>query len=368
MLHTFPYCLLQEDNTPPWVTDVVRGAFRRRSRARRLAKRSNTAEAWHRFKKCRNKAVSAVRSARSDCFSSLQPQTDRSKKFWKSYHNLSSSTTKVPATISNGASSASAPGDKASLFNDYFATCFSVHDPVCSDYANTTSHLAPLDVSSPPLAEITCDWTDVTKAIKRLRHNTASGPDGISATTLKECYSSICGRLACLFNTSFSTGKIPSAWKISNVTPINKKGDASLVQNYRPISLLSLAGKLQERLVHNLLLDHLLGGGATSSSQFGFQPSSSTQEPLYQLPKPGTNIWRMGLAQFVCSWTWRRPLIRYVSHQGVIDALAGSGVCGRSNNIKQPFLEAAHPKYHLQSQLLGFIYRTFSQGRAAKDV
>ena len=129
--------------------------------------------------------MSAVRSARSDYFSFLQPQTDRSKKFWKSYHNLSSSTTKVPATISNGASSASSPGDKASLFNDYFATCFSVHDPVSSDYANATSHPAPLDASSPPLAEITCDWTDVMKAIKHQRHNTASGPDGISATMLK---------------------------------------------------------------------------------------------------------------------------------------------------------------------------------------
>ena len=62
--------------TPPWVADVVRGAFRR-SRACHLAKRSNTAEAWHRFRKYRNKAVSAVRSARSDYFSSLQPQTDR---------------------------------------------------------------------------------------------------------------------------------------------------------------------------------------------------------------------------------------------------------------------------------------------------
>jgi len=289
--------------TPPWVTDVVRGAFRRRNRARRLAK-SNTADAWHRFRKCRNKAVSAVRSARSDYFSSLQPQTDRSKKFWKSYHNLSSSTTKVPATISSGSSSASAPGDKSSLFNDYFATCFSVHDPNCSNHANATSHLAPLGVSSPPLAEITCDWTDVMKAIKHLRHNTASGPDGISATMPKGCCSSIGGRLARLFNnTSYSTGKIPSAWKISSVTPIHKKGDASLVQNYRPISLLSLVGKLQERLVHNLLLDHLLGRGAISPSQFGFRPGSSTQEVLLSATQTWHKYMEKGFSTVCVLWT-----------------------------------------------------------------
>ena len=197
--------------TPPWVTDVVRGAFRRRNRARRQAKRINTAEAWSRFRKCRNEGVSAVRAAKSDYFSSLLSPADGSKKFWKAYHNLSSSTAKVPETISNGVSSASAPGDKASLFNNYFATCTSVHDPFCSVHAKATGHPAPLDISSPSLAEITCDCIDVMKAIKRLRHNTASGPDGISATMLKGSCSSICGRLACLFNASFSSGKIPSA-------------------------------------------------------------------------------------------------------------------------------------------------------------
>ena len=137
------------------------------------------------------------------------------------------------------------------------------------------------------------------KAIKHLRHNTASGPDGISATMLKGSCSSICGRLACLFNASFSSGKVPNAWKNSNVTPIHKKGDASLLQNYRPISLLSLVGKLQERLVHNLLLDHLLGRGAISPSQFGFRPCIVQLRKLcYQQPRPGTNIWRMGSAQF----------------------------------------------------------------------
>ena len=43
---------------------------------------------------------------------------------------------------------------------------------------------------------------------------------------------------------------------------------------YRPISLLSLVEKLQERLVHNVLIDHLLGTGAISPFKFGFYPDS----------------------------------------------------------------------------------------------
>ncbi len=40
-------------------------------------------------------------------------------------------------------------------------------------------------------------------------------------------------------------------WKLENVTPIHKKGDQSQAENYRPISLTSVAGKLLETIVTN---------------------------------------------------------------------------------------------------------------------
>ena len=49
--------------------------------------------------------------------------------------------------------------------------------------------------------------------------------------------------------------------------------------NFRPISLLSLPSKIFERIVHNHFLNHLLSNDL-SSHQFGFRPSSSTQEAL----------------------------------------------------------------------------------------
>lgn len=37
---------------------------------------------------------------------------------------------------------------------------------------------------------------------------------------------------------------------------------------------------MQERVIHNHLLDHLLKRNAISSSQYGFRPGASTQEAL----------------------------------------------------------------------------------------
>ena len=94
---------------------------------------------------------------------------------------------------------------------------------------------------------------------------------------LRNTASSISTFLTALFNKSLSIGVVPSEWKSSNITPIFKGGNACLVTNYRPISLIS---KVLERIVHNNLMHYLLSNSILSPLQFGFRPGSSTQEAL----------------------------------------------------------------------------------------
>ena len=84
---------------------------------------------------------------------------------------------------------------------------------------------------------------------------------------LKIAAGTIAPQLSTLFNLSLSTGTVPTAWKLSNVTSVYKAGDPSLATNYRPISLLSL---LLERIVHMKLLSHLQSNSLLSHCQFGF--------------------------------------------------------------------------------------------------
>ena len=82
---------------------------------------------------------------------------------------------------------------------------------------------------------------------------------------------------------ALNVGKIWKAvggGKVSNVTPVFKSGDKSVISNYRPISLLSIPSKLLKRIVHRRLLHHLLDNSILSPRQFGFRPGSSTQEAL----------------------------------------------------------------------------------------
>ena len=71
---------------------------------------------------------------------------------------------------------------------------------------------------------------------------------------------------ALIFNKSLDTGLVPSAWKYYNVTPIYKGGDKADPSNFRPISVVPVAGKILEKLKvsclgmflesHNFLHEH----------------------------------------------------------------------------------------------------------------
>ena len=56
-----------------------------------------------------------------------------------------------------------------------------------------------------------------------------------------------------IISNSFSSGIFPDALKICKVVPIHKGGSKDELNNYRPISLLSIFDKIIEKLMHKRL-------------------------------------------------------------------------------------------------------------------
>lgn len=54
-----------------------------------------------------------------------------------------------------------------------------------------------------------------------------------------------------LFNMSIKTGEFPTKMKLAKVLPIYKSGSHDLLENYRPISILSVFSKIFERMMFN---------------------------------------------------------------------------------------------------------------------
>ena len=88
------------------------------------------------------------------------------------------------------------------------------------------------------------------------------------------------GPLCYIINVSFDKGHVPDELKIANVEPIFKKGDATLIKNYKPISILPVFSKIFKRLIYNRLNKYIVKHNILSNSQFGFKKGYSTYMAL----------------------------------------------------------------------------------------
>ena len=88
---------------------------------------------------------------------------------------------------------------------------------------------------------------DVVKHLASLRTKNYAGVDGISVKLLKKLSPALINLLTLLINQSFVTGIFPNKLKIAKVLPLFKKDDYAIMDNYRPISLLTSISKLFEK-------------------------------------------------------------------------------------------------------------------------
>ena len=113
--------------------------------------------------------------------------------------------------------------------------------------------------------------------------NKSSGPVSIPIKLLKLIPDLILLPLCNIINVSFNTGVFPNALKLVKVIPIHKGGSTQEMNNYRPISLLSIFDKIIEKLMHKRLYKFLEYNNILYQKQFGFRKNNSTINALIEI-------------------------------------------------------------------------------------
>ena len=83
--------------------------------------------------------------------------------------------------------------------------------------------------------------------------------------------------LTIVINQSLATGIFPEKLKIAKVMPFYKKDDITLMDIYRPVSLLTSTSKVFEKVVFTLLYEYFDKHNLFYSSQYGFRQKHSTE-------------------------------------------------------------------------------------------
>ena len=167
-------------------------------------------------------------------------------------------------------------------FNDYF-----VH--IGPDLAKTIpTSFKKFDDFLPPsisssMVLLPTDECEISNIIKSLKNSASPGLDEIPPSVVKFACSFIVTPLVNLINCSMSKSIFPSKLKQAKVVPIFKSGNATMVCNYRPISILNIFSKIYEKVLYKRLLSFLTTNNFFFDHQFGFREGHSTSMALITL-------------------------------------------------------------------------------------
>jgi hypothetical protein len=266
-------------NRPPWMTQEILRAIRKKKRLWTKCKGMQNQEEYRKQEKVTR---NLIRNAKKKFEKRLAEGGGKNKKPFYAYVKTKTKTRQSvgPLRDKNG-QTIKENAAMASLLNNTFGAAF--------------TREAAGDVPDPDefqrgekIETVKITVNAVKNKLKGLRREAAAGPDRIGPGILFEMRNVIAPVLTTIYNKSLQSGTVPAAWKDANVSPIFKKGSKTAPENYRPVSLTSVSCKVLESLIKDDMLKHLQKHKLIKKSQHGFLPGRSCSTNLLEFLEKAT--------------------------------------------------------------------------------
>ena len=113
---------------------------------------------------------------------------------------------------------------------------------------------------------------------------------------LKAGGATVANKLLKIFNAAYKAELVPLDWQKGVISPILKKGDKTVCNNHRGITLLSRAGKIHNRILERRLRDCV--EDILDDCQFGFRPERSTTDAVFTVKMMLEKCWEWGVDKY----------------------------------------------------------------------
>ena len=227
----------------------------------------------------------------------------------------------------------------ANSFNKYFQSIASKLNDDISDTTlaghqlpNFTKYMYPCNENSLYLQD--CDSYEISSIINELENGKSSD---IPIKVIKKTSNSISPLLSMYYNRFMQQGVFPDTCKIGKITPIYKKDDAQLLENYRPISTLPIFGKIFEKVIYSRLYNFCLSQNIFYENQFGFRKGHSTSHAInYSINHIKSELKNKNYVLGI--FIDLSKAFDTIDHQQLIQKLNYYGVRGSANNLISSYL------------------------------
>ena len=303
--------------------------IRKKHRAWQRFIETRSQEKLSEFRRIRNKVRCATRKAVKEHEKEIAANIkENPKKFWRYVNGKTKNKGDIPDLVENG-ELVTEDGYKAEAFGKFFSEVLTTEPPdaIIPDIRKVNTSLTKYNFTT----EV------VRKKLKDLKVSKSPGPDLLYPAILKEAAEVLAEPLCKLFQKSAEEHKIPNSWKVAQVCPIFKKGAKNQVQNYRPVSLTSVACKVMESIVRDQIMKYMEENNYFSGKQYGFLPGRSTVLQLLKI----LDIWTENLDKgnvIEVVYLDIQKAFDTVSHKRLLAKLEALGIGGEAIGWIRDFL------------------------------
>ena len=248
----------------PYMNKQWKSAIRTKRKAEAKYRKNRTDENWEYKRKCRNEATRQRRLAIKQYWKTKADDLGKNPKdFFRTFKPFISdkgNRADADITINHGEAIVKDQSKVSEIFADYFATIadhIKSVDADLTDLKDFTNHPSvqaiknKMEDTSETFEFQPVNRMQVKTALESLDTNKATGHDGIPAKILKAGAQELSLPLTTLFNSCIRKAQWPSDWKKGDWIPVFKKEDKQAKENYRPVTVLTCASKVLERLLSN---------------------------------------------------------------------------------------------------------------------
>ncbi|XP_052780575.1 uncharacterized protein LOC128217460 [Mya arenaria] len=216
----------KSNNSTPWLTMKLRRMLKRKARLYKKARATNNWSLYKDYQKhCKRKFRKAEWTHVNDIINEGL-KSNNTKPFWRFIKSKKEDNVGV-APLKDKGHLTSDSKTKAELLVKHFESVFtSEHVEQLPEFPNRISE---------NIEHLVISQEGVRKLLLNLDTIKAGGPDQLPTKVLQQCAVELAPAVTSIFQSFIDSGELPLDWRNSFVTPVFKKGDRHLPENYRPV-------------------------------------------------------------------------------------------------------------------------------------